>query len=149
MTVAFTGHRHLKHPTFWVYLKLLRTIKRLIEQGADTFLCGGALGFDTLAARGVLYYRKRYPVQLRLIVPCKNQERYFTPEQRAEYARILAAADEVKILSENYYRGCMHARNRYMVEECTVLVAYCHDSTGGTAYTTDFALKNQKPVIRL
>ncbi len=149
MTVAFTGHRQLKHATFWVYLKLLRTVKKLIDEGADTFLCGGALGFDTLAARAVLHYRKRCPVKLCMVIPCQRQDRYYTPEQKAEYAQILAAADEVKVLSETYYRGCMHARNRFMVEQCTLLVSYCYDSTGGTAYTTDLALKKQKPVISL
>ena len=149
MTVAFTGHRGLKHSAVVVYLRLFRTIKKLIGEGADTFICGGAIGFDTMAAQVVLLLRKRYPIKLRIVVPCKDQDARFSAAQKQEYARILAAADEVTVLAERYYRGCMHVRNRYMVEGCNLLVSYCYDSKGGSAYTTNFALEREKPVIYL
>ena len=41
----------------WVRRRLREEILDLAQKGVDTFLTGGALGFDTLAAQGVLRMR--------------------------------------------------------------------------------------------
>ena len=148
MTVAFTGHRSVPRAKS-VYETLLKTIEHLIIQGADTFICGGALGFDTLAAKAVLALRERYPIRLILAIPCEGQDEKFSDLDRAEYARIRNRADEEKVLFPYYQQGCMHARNRYMVDHCDLLVSYCHKAVGGSAYTLNYAIKQDKQIIRL
>lgn len=147
MTVAFTGHRSVPDEKA-VLAKLRELLVDLIKQGADTFICGGAVGFDTLAAQAVLELREAYPIRLVLAIPCEGQDARFSPEQKATYAKIRLAADEETVLYPHYCRGCMHARNRYMVDRCDFLVAYCHKSTGGTAYTVDYATNKGKNVVR-
>lgn len=148
MTVAFTGHRVVADKAA-VYARLTDTIRDLIQQGAQTFICGGALGFDTLAAQAVLALRREYPILLFLAIPCGDQDAKFTVAQKEEYARIRASADRVMVVSERYTPGCMHERNRYMVDRADVLVAYCHKRTGGSAYTLSYAEKEGKTIIRL
>lgn len=148
MTVAFTGHRKVKDPD-GIYDCLIQTVTQLILKGADTFICGGAVGFDTLAAQAVLQLRDKYPIRLVLAIPCEGQEAKFSPAMKATYARIRSAADAETVLYPYYQKGCMHARNRYMVDRCDCLVAYCHQYTGGTAYTVDYAKRMNKTIFNL
>lgn len=148
MTVAFTGHRDVSDEA-GVYEQLLSTLRELIQKGAKNFICGGAIGFDTLAAQAVLELKQEFPVRLCLAIPHEGQDARFTPAQQAEYARIRALADRETVLFAHYTRGCMHQRNRFMVDRCDLLVAYCRRPTGGSAYTLDYAEKQGKPIIRL
>ena len=133
-TCAFTGHREFYDG--FSPRKLKKEIKKLILQGVDTFYNGMAMGFDLLAAEKTLELKKRYPhIKLILCIPCYNQERNFSEKDKGRYATICKKADEKVLLSDNYYRGCMQNRNKYMVERADVLLAYCVKNTGGAAYT--------------
>jgi uncharacterized phage-like protein YoqJ len=56
---CFTGHRRIASAEL-PRLKqcLYETIETLIQQGVTTFLCGGAIGFDTLAGNIVVELKK-------------------------------------------------------------------------------------------
>ena len=62
---------------------------------------------------------------------------------------ILTAADKAVITSEQYNRGCFFTRNRYMVDNADVVVCAFNGKSGGTAYTVDYALKQNKIVIQI
>ena len=53
------------------------------------------------------------------------------------------------ITSEQYNRGCFFTRNRYMVDKADVVVCAFNGKSGGTAYTVDYALKQNKIVIQI
>ncbi|HIS50977.1 MAG TPA: DUF1273 domain-containing protein, partial [Candidatus Gallacutalibacter pullistercoris] len=44
---------------------------------------------------------------------------------------------------------CMHRRNRHLVDESGICVAYCVKPNGGTAYTVMYAKQKGLPVINL
>ena len=74
-TACCTGHREI--PALQL-ISLRRTLKRTIvsciKDGYRFFGAGGALGFDTLAAKTVLDLKKDYPdIKLILVLPCLNQ----------------------------------------------------------------------------
>lgn len=140
-TACFTGHRTIP---FLQRRKIeKRTEEALIEaikQDYRFFGTGGALGFDTLAAQTVLRLRKTYPqIKLILVLPCLSQTRGWRPEDIAEYERIKAAADKVVYTSQEYTRDCMFKRNRHLVDNSSLCIAYLTENTGGTAYTVDYA----------
>ena len=57
---AFSGHRSLPAAAWEQLPRLLRQrIVSLAEEGYTGFLCGGAMGFDTLAAEAVISVRRR------------------------------------------------------------------------------------------
>ena len=74
---------------------------------------------------------------------------YFSEEDKERYARILKKADEVVLLSDHYYNGCMQNRDRYMVDRADALIAYCRKEEGGAAYTVKYFLKtkNEENII--
>ncbi len=150
-TVCFTGHREVS-PADRLLLKvrLRKTVETLIQQGFDRFVTGGALGFDTLAAQTVLAMKSLYPaIRLTLVLPCRDQANGWSAANQRMYAAIRERADEVIYTAEQYSRGCMLTRNRRLVEESAVCVAYLNRPTGGTAYTVRYAKQNGLAVIHL
>ena len=145
-TVCFTGHRTIPMLKKWkIEKKLKDTLETLIEEGYCYFGAGGALGFDTIAAQTVLNLKKKHPeIKLILVLPCKNQTRGWDEKDISAYESIIEQADKVVYTQEHYDRGCMFKRNRHLVDNSSVCVAYLTEEKGGTAYTVNYA--NQKGV---
>ena len=120
----------------------------LIENGYQYFGAGGALGFDTLAAQTVLNLKTDYPqIKLILVLPCLSQADGWSSRDKDVYEKIKSSADKVVYTSEECTRGCMHKRNRHLVENSSVCVCYLTESAGGTVYTVDYAKKNKLLII--
>jgi len=138
-TCCFTGHRDL---TDCDYDKLKKTILQeictLVKTGIEVFIVGGANGFDSLAAKCVLELKSQFQ-QIKLIC--------VLPYAKEHIDDVFACADEMIVLSERYYRGCMHVRNRYMVNHADYCIGYCTKTTGGTAYTLAFAKQQGRTII--
>lgn len=130
--------------------RLRDIIHRLYHQGYRVFLSGGALGFDTLAAQAVLECREELPgLYLRMVLPCRTQSSRWAPPDQAVYVSILARADSVLWLSDQYYKGCMLMRNRYLVAHSSLCVCFLEDRRGGTLYTVGCAVHEGLEVINL
>lgn len=130
--------------------RLRETIIKLIEDGYLYFGAGGALGFDTLAAQTILELKTIYPkIKLILVLPCLSQTKGWSARDIEIYEDIKSKADKVVYTSQEYTRGCMHKRNRHLVDNSSVCICYLTESTSGTAYTVDYAKKNNLRVINL
>jgi uncharacterized phage-like protein YoqJ len=140
-TVCFTGHRKIPpEKSKDISRRLTETLIQLIDDGYVFFGAGGALGFDTLAAQTILDLKSLYPqIKLILVFPCKNQSARWSDEDKKLYEYIKVQADKVVYTSEMYSRGCMHKRNRHLVDHSSVCVCYLTEDTGGTAYTVKYA----------
>ena len=150
-TCCFTGHREiplLRLPQ--LKKSLLETIEEQIKLGYCYFGAGGALGFDTLAAQAVLKLKETYPhIRLILVLPCLSQTRGWREKDVAEYERIKSLADKVVYTSQEYSRGCMFKRNRHLVDNSSICIAYLSKDEGGTAYTVKYAQEKGVKVINL
>lgn len=145
---SFSGHRNLRGLDFDNNL-LDRVVHDLIKTGTESFLCGMALGFDMAAAQSVLLHKKRCDVKLIACLPCANQSDTFYGNAKIIYEDILSKCDEVITLAPEYYRGCMHERDRYMIENSDALVCFLRRKSGGTFYTVNYARKLGKKIIEL
>lgn len=143
LTCCFTGHRFIpQEDSDEIKYRLENIIIQLIEQGVKFFGAGGALGFDTLAAQTVLKLKGRFPhIRLILVLPCKDQTKSWKEEDKIIYNNIMAKADKAVYTSEYYYNGCMHTRNRHLVDNSQFCICYLTENKGGTAYTVDYAKK--------
>ena len=71
---CFTGHRRIpEQEMLWVRRRLREEILDLAQKGVDTFLTGGALGFDTLAAQEVLRMRAMGLPSLKLVLALQRR----------------------------------------------------------------------------
>ena len=149
---CFTGHRKI---TALSQKEMLSRIeKKLIELIEDKdftdFRAGGARGFDSLAALTVLNLKQKYPhIKLHLFLPCKGQERQYSPIEKHIYYYTIAHADSVKYIQENYSEGVMFARNRALVDGADLCIAYLEKLKGGTYQTVNYAQKNKVKAINL
>ena len=148
---AFTGHREIKkeHEKQLPDL-LLRAIEFAYGKGCRTFAAGGALGFDTVAAREIIRFRISHPdVRLRLVLPCKNQDERWSARQKENYTYTLRMADEITYVSDEYTKSCMMQRNHELVREADIVIAYSGKQTGGTAQTIKMAARLGKEIYNI
>ena len=138
---CFTGHRKIEY----AFLDGTRAVpehcvEHLVGRGYDEFRSGGALGFDLLAALAVLKVKKKYPhIKLVLMLPCRDQDKYWKDHEKEVYEYVKRHADEISYLQERYSTGVMHRRNRRLVDGSHACVAYMKTRGGGTSYTCDYA----------
>ena len=143
---GFTGHRIIKGE---IKTRLENEISSLCEKGYNTFLSGGALGFDTAAAQTVLNLKEKYDIKLILILPCKNQDLKWKEYDKEVYKNLKAQADDIIYTSDNYYNGCMLRRNDYIIDKSKIIISYQYKNTGGTAYTVRKAKEKGIEVINI
>lgn len=132
--------------------RLKETVNSAIQNGYRCFITGGAVGFDTMAAQTVLNSKKehrRKKIKLILAIPYPQQAEKWEKAEIEEYERIKALADEVIYISKEKKKGCMHARNRYMIGNSSLCIAYMTKHTGGTAYTVKYAQENNKKICNI
>lgn len=141
-TCCFSGHRALPADTALIEVRLEEQIRHLINLGITDFCAGGALGFDTLAARTVLKLKREYEtLRLILVLPCPEQAQKWSSKDKVIYEDIKSRADEVIYSSDAYYKGCMQRRNRYMVDRSSYCICYMTRQRGGTKLTTEYCAK--------
>ncbi len=158
-TCAFTGHRPEKLP--WGYdenderclalkERMWKLVQELYDRGFRHFLCGMARGCDTYFCQTVLALRcLAVGVTVEAVIPHVGQERRWPEEDRERYERMVNMCDRRTVLAPHYYSGCMQRRNRYLVDNASVLVSVYDGSGGGTGYTVGYALGKNIEVINL
>lgn len=148
--VMFTGHREIPSANApYIEQKLNEIICKY--RNAGLFVCGGAMGFDTLAAKAVLRAKLEYGnIKLMLALPCYNQACRWPKRAREDYEIIIACADYVVYTTQGEYSDiCMHIRNKFMVDMCDICVAYFTGRAGGTYSTVKYAQSRNKKIIRI
>ncbi len=148
---AFTGHRQIppKHEGRLADV-VSRGIAYAYSKGCRRFLTGGAIGFDTVAAREIIKFKISHgDVSLVLVLPCTNQSEMWSQSQKDMYDYTLSCADEVIYLSEEYTPGCMKERNRYLAENSDILLSYVCRANSGAAQTVRMARGKCKEIYNL
>lgn len=150
-TCCFTGHREIE-PAKYIYIRnrLVYLVEQAIENGVTDFCAGGAIGFDTLAARVVLELKAKHEeIKLHLVLPCKGQADNWSYINKENYKEILAAADTVTYVSEHYSKYCMQLRNRELVDRSSLCICYLELDKGGTKNTVKYAERQGVKVINV
>lgn len=150
-TVCFTGHRIIPQDHYeTLKTQLTNLLENLINQDYCFFGCGGALGFDTLAALTVLKLQEKYPhIKLILVLPCHDQFKGWLEKDVMIFKDTLKRANKVVYVEKNYTPECMFKRNRHLIDNSSLCISYLTKKTGGTAYTVNYAKENGVTVINL
>lgn len=149
-TIAFTGHRILEDDIIIIENAVKEACNRYIENGFDTFLCGMAIGFDLLCGKAIIDLKKTNDnIKLICCIPYKNSEKYFSKKDKELFNLVLNASDETIVLANNYYNGCFHARDKFMVDNSSTLISYKIRDNSGTGYTTAYAAILGKKILSI
>lgn len=159
ISCSFSGHRPEKLP--WgdnerdercLALKAAmdEMVRKAYDDGYRHFICGMARGCDTYFCEAVLRLRDRVQdITLEAAIPCPGQCSRWTAEQQQRYHDLLERCNYRTVVQEKYDAGCMHRRNRYMVDHSMLLIAVHDGSPGGTRYTIEYALRHRRNVLVL
>lgn len=124
------------------YEKNLRfEIERAIVKGYTTFLCGMALGFDMICAETVLELKQRYShIKIIGAIPCRDQYSLWSAAYKARYRYLLTQLDGMRCKYDEYNGAeCILERNRFMVDNSSLMIALFNGLPGGTKSTIDYA----------
>ncbi|HBF3307630.1 TPA: DUF1273 family protein [Clostridioides difficile] len=165
-TCAFTGHRtdklygsDLSNTKYQMLAKLLRKqIITLIEvNNVDTFISGGATGFDTISFFTVESLKNKYSyINNILAIPFEEQSSKWNNCDKSRYERMLGKANQViyvdkldlynKSKNKKYtYSYKYQKRNEFMVDVSSYIIACFDGSKSGTLNCLNYAKeKNNK-----
>jgi uncharacterized phage-like protein YoqJ len=162
ITCAFSGYRPEKLP--WgadetdprckrLKRKLRDIVDSLYVSGVRHYICGMARGADTYFCEAVLDMREqlrsggRDVVTVEAAIPCETQARRWPEPDRERYNALVARCDKQTLISREYTPDCMQKRNKYMVDNSSVLVAVFDGKFGGTMSTRAYAAKRGLEII--
>jgi len=130
--------------------QLESVIEALIAEKVIYYGCGGAIGFDHLAGEIVLKLKECYPqIKLIMVLPCANQDMKWRQADKERYRILLEACDKAVYIQQDYDDGCMLRRNRHLIDNSGVCVAYLTQQRGGTVHTVGYAQQQKVPVINV
>lgn len=140
-TCCVTGHRDIPKGKISAVKAALRAeVLAAIADGYTHFISGFASGADLLFAEAVADLKAAYSITLEADIPYLS--RMFTYDE--EFGRRIKQCDKVEILTDYYYDGCLMARNRYMVDHSSrVIAVYDGRAGGGTAATLRYARESR------
>lgn len=147
----FTGHRALEPEHLSRMPQLLdRAVRTLFRHGCTDFYCGGADGFDLLAAQAVLRIRQEQPtLRLHLILPYAGHLQKQRISLKAQYRPIVEQADETVSVCGSYRKNCYLLRDQAMAEIADYCICYLLRQDSGTGYTVRACLKRDVTVVNL
>ena len=136
--VTFCGHREVQEPEKvqkWLY----ETVSGLILEGADVFYLGGYGEFDRMALSVVNKTKEAHPdVRAILVLPYLDRSMDLDAYDGSVYPP----------LEKVPRRYAISRRNRWMVDQADVVVAYVIHEWGGAATTLRYAEAKKKTIIR-
>ena len=151
-SAAFTGHRFVPYAQRSIIRERIKgEVINAYKLGIRNFYCGMAVGFDMLAAEVILSLKAQLSsISLIAVVPFRGQDFRFSESDKKRYKMILNEVDDVLVLSNKYYKGCLLRRNDFMLDNSSRLIAFYNgEQKGGTFYTCRRAESRGIPIVNL
>ena len=149
-TCTFTGHRpeRLELPEEQVKEWLKEQIERAADEGYTDFITGMQRGVDLWAAEAVLKLIN-HDRQIRLIAACafRGMEENWDLDWQERYFHVLTHSEWVYYISDQPGRKAFFARNHWMVDRASRLIAVYSGAPGGTKETIEYARKKGRDIV--
>lgn len=125
--------------------QIMDAVEGAYKKGYRHFICGMALGCDLYFCEAVLELRdKKAGVTVEAAIPCEEQAGRWREKDRGRYFALVERCDLETMVQHHYSAGCMQRRDRYMVDQSSLLIAaYDGQTLGGTMYTLTYALRKK------
>ncbi len=147
--VCFSGYRMHKFSDADCLSVIRARLENAIEQcictGYRTFLIGMADGFDMMAAESIVMLKDTYSDICFVAVIPWNNWRSLTPYEQ----KIFERADNIILASQYDGKKAYRARNRYLVDNASLLICYYSGTPGGTQYTLNYAHSKKLHIINI
>jgi uncharacterized phage-like protein YoqJ len=149
MIIAFTGHRpdklggyNLPNSTYMYVCQQLD--KTLRELKPDKVISGMALGVDQWAA----FVAIKLGIPFIAAIPFEGQEKKWPLASQTAYNTLIQKACDIVVVCEPGYAAYkMQLRNKWMVDQCDILLGVYDGTTGGTYNCIEYAKLINKQII--
>lgn len=157
-TCCFTGGRpqHVgfdindRIATEAVRRDLSLAIRNAAADGYTDFLCGMSRGFDLWAGEVVCSLMPELGIRLHAAIPFREQTNGWPKEDLVHYETILRQCTSTFVLSDHYFKGAYLMRNRFMVDNSSLVIAWnVGRRSGGTSYTCRYAEASNIRIVNL
>ena len=149
ITCTFSGHREVYQAG--IEHDLDSALSNLLETHNDSFcfLVGGMGEFDRLCASAVRRLKRTYSdrtISLNIVFP------YLTQELNSEKTYYEQSYDDIIVpdeLAGVHYKSAITKRNRWMIDQSQLLIAFVYRDFGGAFTTLKYAQKKQLQIINI
>ena len=155
MKIALTGHRpqrlfgeDLENENWTKIRKWLK--ETLIENNCSLAISGMAAGSDMLFALAVKDLKEQGEnIKLELAFPCHGYGRKSSYNKYLQWRQeIIQSADKKTFIHEKWCKTADDDRDKYMVENCDILIAiFDGNNVGGVYHTIQHAKRLGKKII--
>jgi uncharacterized phage-like protein YoqJ len=156
-TCGFIGYRFRDLPfdvdeNYERCKKIKSNLKQKIEEavlnGYIHFICGFELGIDLFFAEIVLELREKYTyITLESALASETQANNWQENYRERYFDLLSYCDKETYISRKYYEGCILNKNKYIVEQSSMIIAMFDIKCDGTMWTINYAMQNEREIV--
>ena len=139
---CFTGHRKLSSDTREIRRRIRICAENYINNGGRYFACGGAIGFDMVAAEEIIDLKEKYPhIHLILLLPFPGYEKKWSDFDKENILKLMKKSI-YKYVKDKYTKDAYFLRDRKLVEGSDTCICYLSKSGhSGTRYTAEYAAK--------
>ncbi len=129
---------------------LVREIKAAYGDGYRFFLSGMAEGFDLFAAEAVLSLKEQLPgISLICVLPYRDATKFHSAKIVSRMEEVTKKADAVCSLFDEHINGCELSRNRYMVDNSSMIIGFYNGLSNGTAHCWKYALEQNLKTVNI
>lgn len=156
MKIAITGHRpnklgndyDLTSPlVLWIKAHIIDILdtQHIKNFGNLTLITGMALGIDTLFAQIAIENN----IPFVAAIPCSGQDSKWILKSQKLYSDLITntLCTRYYVSDKPYNNTCMQIRNKWMVDNCDLLIAVWDGSSGGTSNCVKYAQSKNKKII--
>jgi uncharacterized phage-like protein YoqJ len=150
-TCFFTGHRKFKPEQVETFSRRIKhEVEILMEKGVTTFISGGAIGFDAIAASYIITLKQQGAnIKLIIALPCRNHSKYWKGKEKVFFQTLLGDVDDVHYVSEDYSEDCFDKRDMYMIDNSSYCICALVVKASGTGQTVKNAYSKKINVINV
>ena len=148
ISCTFAGHREVYDCSLESSIEL--TIESILKKdNSFVFYCGDMGEFDEMCSAAVRTAKRRHPeidIKLMIVLP------YMMPKVNTDKYFYENLYDEIIIpmeLSDAHYKSAITKRNRWIVDQSDILIAYVYKEFGGAYTTLKYACSKKKEIINL
>ena len=129
---------------------LAEQINQAVDEGYTDFITGMQRGVDIWAAEAVLKLRNEgKPIRLIAASAFRGMENRWESSWQDRYRSIITASDEVHYIFDKPGKKAFFARNHWMVDHASRLIAVYTGAPGGTKETIEYARKLEREVVQI
>jgi uncharacterized phage-like protein YoqJ len=128
-------------------LRIRQELERVIRfTKPKVMLSGMNLGIDTMWAKLAI----EHEVELLAVLPCIDQSAPWNEDKKQIYETILTTYSKIDIYytsEEPYMTGCFERRNKWLIDNCDLLVAVFNNRPGIAHQCVTYANKQKRKTL--